>query len=158
MLIIDSAEYLTEWMEKFLKNKDLILKKIEHIEKGEDLMIARLRDGKEHAYLVEPFLTDVKGALERLKKYDVCSIVVFNTKENFDTVVKNWDELAGFKRHFSIHFVNPFSNEGKRWTVYPMTHSMISGRKGLKQGLESIASNVERAERKELERMTAREE
>lgn len=130
-------------MERFVKNKDLISKKIEQISRKEELVIAKLKQCREHVYLIEPFLENIDSALAKLRGYDLCSLVVYNTKENLDTVIKNWDKLAVFKRHFSIVFVNPFSKTEKRWIVYPMTHDMLTDKAGLKPGLMALFSNVE---------------
>jgi len=56
----------------------------------EEMIIAKLKDGKEHIYLIEPFLDDpvLLSALDRLKSHDHCSLVVYNTQQAFDTVIK----------------------------------------------------------------------
>lgn len=138
-----------------MKNKDLIVKNIAEIGQKEELVIAKLKDGKEHAYLVEPFLDDssLSSAIDRLKGYDYCSLVVYNTKEAFDAMIKNWEKLAKFKRHFSIYFINPFSKTEKRWTLYPMTHDLVTEEAGLKPGLLSLFATVDETTKGEIEKV-----
>ncbi|MFC1732473.1 hypothetical protein ACFL6I_19385 [candidate division KSB1 bacterium] len=140
-------------MERFVKNKDLILRKIEKISKKEEFLIAELKDGKQHCYLIEPFLDNIDAAFAKLKDYEFCSLVVYNTKENFDVLIKNWDIIAKFKRQFSIYFINPFSKTEKRWSIYPMTHNMVTEKSGLKPGLITLFSNVEAVTKEEIEKI-----
>ena len=74
-------------------------------------------------------------------------LVVYNTKENIDFLVKNWDALSKFSRDFSMFFVNPFSRTEKRWAIYPMSHELIVEKKDLKRSIDVISSNVEMATR-----------
>ena len=136
-----------------MKNKDLILKNIIEIGQKEELVIAKLKDGKEHAYLIEPFLdeSNLNAALEKIKGYEYCSLVSYNTEKAFEAVIKNWDKLAKFKRHFSIYLVNPFSKTEKRWTIYPMTHDLITDKAGLKSGLVALFITVEPITKEEIE-------
>ena len=80
-------------------------------------------------------------------------MVTYNTKEAFDAVIKNWEKLAKFKRHFSIYFVNPFSRTEKRWTIYPMTHDMVTEKAGLKPGLASLFLTVDAITKEEVEKI-----
>lgn len=151
--IVSPSDYLTEWLIRFVKNKDLIFRKIESIGKSGELVIAKLKDGKEHAYLVEPFLGDIDAALAKLKGYEISTMAVYNTKENFDSFMKSWDKFARFSRQFSIHFINPFSKTEKRWTLFPMTHDMVTEKAGLKPGLLALFANVEATTKEEVEKV-----
>lgn len=153
MVHINARDYLAEWITRFVRNKDLIVRKIEEISKKEELIIAKLKEGKEHAYLVEPFLDNIDSALGKLKKYEHSSLIVYNTNGNFEIVLKNWEKLAKFSRHFSIHFVNPFSKTEKRWAIYPMTHDLVTEKAGLKQGLTALFMTVEATTKEEIERV-----
>lgn len=142
-------------MIRFIKNKDLILKRIIDVnrKKEEDIIIADLVDGRKHAYIVEPFLEnkDIKSLTEKLKPYEICSLVVYNTKANLDIVTKSWDHLAKFKKNFSINFINPFSKSEKRWAVYPSTHDFVTERSKVSQSLKILFSNVDSASKEEIE-------
>lgn len=137
-----------------MKNKDLIARKIKDISPKEDLIIAKMESGEDSAYIVEPFLKEDLGSiLEKLKPYETCALVTYNTKENIDIVLKAWDKLAKFKRNFSINFINPFSKTDKRWALYPMTHDFVTDRKDLKRSISIISSNVEYANKNEIEKV-----
>jgi len=153
--IANPRDYLAEWVARFVKNKDLIVKNILEISQKEEIVIAKLKDGKEHIYLIEPFLdnSNLISSLDRLKGHDNCSLAVYNTKEAFDAVIKSWEKLAKFKRHFSIYFINPFSKTEKRWTLYPMTHDLVTEGAGLKAGLLSLFSTVDSTTKEEIERV-----
>jgi hypothetical protein len=135
----------------------LILKRIINVDqkKEEDVIIANLTDGSKQAYLVEPFLDskDLNSLTEKLKPYEACSLVVYNTKANFDIVLKNWDKLAKFKKNFSINFINPFSRSEKRWVIYPMTHELITDKSKIGPSLKIFFSNVDSASKEEIEKI-----
>ncbi|MBU0535346.1 MAG: hypothetical protein KKE20_00105 [Nanoarchaeota archaeon] len=142
-------------MIRFLKNKDLILRRIIDIahKKDDNLIIVNMNGGITQALVVEPFLekSRIDSILKKLSGYEVCSIVCYNTQDNFNAVVESWPVLAKFKRNFSINFINPFSRTEKRWVVYPQTHDLISEK--MKQSLKILASNVETTTKKEIEKV-----
>ncbi|MCX6706528.1 MAG: hypothetical protein NT001_00075 [Candidatus Woesearchaeota archaeon] len=142
-------------MIRFIKNKDLILRRIIDVEhkKGEDIIIANLVDGGRHAYIVEPFIDekDISKTIEKLKPYEMCSLVVYNTKANFDAIVRHWDKIAGFKKNFSVNFINPFSKSEKRWVVYPMTHELVVEKSKIGSSLKILFSNVDAVSKEEIE-------
>jgi len=156
---INPVEYLSEWIIRFEKNKDLILKRMIDIghNKEEDLVIANLEKGGKQAYLIDPFLDEkqISTIFERLKGYENCSLVVYNTKDNFDVIVDNWEKFVGFKRNFSISFINPFSRTDKRWVVYPATHSLVTDDSKTKQSLKILFSNVEATTKEDVERIVS---
>ncbi|MBI4150488.1 hypothetical protein HY488_03720 [Candidatus Woesearchaeota archaeon] len=157
MIAIDKTiSYLKEWIHRYLVNKDLIQRKIDTIDdSGEDTLLTNLRDGKKHLYIIVPFLEDSDAALARLKDYELCSLIVYNTRQNLDIVIKNWDKLVKFKRHFSIYFVNPFSKLDKRWIIFPTTHQLVTDKTGLKPGLEALFITVDPITKEEVERIIA---
>jgi len=145
--------YLKDWLYRFIVNRDLIPKKIDNIADENSLLITNLKNGNKRAFLVIPFLEDVDAVFKELKDYPNCAVVVYNSKKNMDSVVKHWEKLIKFNKHFSIYFVNPFSRMDKKWIVYPYTHNMISDKKGWKEGLLSLYNNVEEVNIKELEKI-----
>ncbi|MBS3098379.1 hypothetical protein J4209_06315 [Candidatus Woesearchaeota archaeon] len=70
------------------------------------------------------------------------SLVIFNSKNNFNAVVDNWKKFINFK-YFNIYFVNPFSQLDKKWIIYPHTHNRICEESSLKLGLKSMFEMVE---------------
>jgi len=157
VIAIDKTiSYLKEWIHRYLVNKDLIQRKIETMDDSEeDTIIVHLHEGKKHPHLIVPFMVDIDAALARLKDHELCSLVVYNSRQNLDAVIKSWDKLIKFKRHFSIYFVNPFSKLDKRWVIFPYTHNLITDRAGLKPGLETLFAAVEPITKEEVERIIA---
>lgn len=157
MIRIDKAvSYLKEWTHRYLVNKDLIQRKIEAIDdSGEDALLLNLRDGKKHLYIIIPFIEDMDAALQRLKDHELCTLVVYNGRQNLDLVIKHWEKLVKFKRHFSVYFVNPFSKLDKRWVIFPWTHQLITDKAGLKPGLEALFITVDPITKEEVEKIIA---
>ncbi|MBD3313383.1 hypothetical protein GF345_02990 [Candidatus Woesearchaeota archaeon] len=151
------AEYLAEWMLRFLKNKDLIFRRIDDIDhdREKNTLAVSMKDGTSQFYLIEPFIDDssLDSLLDKMKDQEACSLVIYNTKENLDVVTKNWDRLARFRRDFSISFINPFSRTEKRWVVYPATHSLVTDESKIKQSLKVLFSNVEPTNQKDIEKI-----
>lgn len=114
-----------------------------------------MKDNTKNAYLVEPFADDKTtiSSIEKLKPYETCSLIVYNTKDNLSFVVKNWDRLAKFRKNFSITFVNPFSKTDKRWAIYPSTHDFVTEKSKIKQSLDVLFSNVEATTKEEIEKI-----
>jgi len=122
---------------------------------GEDTLLLNLRDGKKHLYVIIPFLEDIDHALARLKDHEPCTLAVYNARQNLDLVIKNWEKLVKFKRHFSIYFINPFSKLDKRWIIFPTTHQFVTDKAGLKPGLETLFITVDPIMKEEVERVIA---
>ncbi len=140
---MEAHSFLIEWVISFLKNKDLIFKRIELIEGGKngfDFFI-KYKD-KEQFFVVKPIIDDIKSLLSKFDESGHFGLVVANTKGNFDVLVKNWDVLAKYK-NLGIYFVNPFSKLDKKWIVYPCTHNNICERGALEKGLNAMFEMVE---------------
>lgn len=141
---------LLEWVEDYVKNKDLLIKNIENIEKGGkgfDLIV-NFKDKKQH-FIVKPFIDNIGSVITKMNKEDYFSLVMFNTKENFKAIVDNWDILIEF-RNLSIYFVNPFSQLDKRWIIHPYTHHKISEESSLETGLKAMFEIVDSISKEEL--------
>jgi len=148
---MESAKsFLIEWTINFVKNKDVISRKIENIEKnknGFDLYV-KFKD-KEQFFIISPSINDLDSIIPRLKNDSHFCIVALNSGENLQSLVKNWRKLVDF-RFLSIIFVNPFSQLDKKWMIYPYTHNKICDESSLKTGLKSMFEMVEPIEEKEL--------
>lgn len=154
------TSYLTNWIQRFLQNKDLILRRYSKIERfpgKEDQIMITHKDGAKHFCVVVPFVGDLNKALEPLKEYEQCTLVCYNTKENFDVLVNNWERLVNFKKHFHVYFVNPFSNTLKQWAIYPHTHQIITQGQALKLGLTTLFQTVEATTKEGLEKKIEKE-
>lgn len=145
-----SHSFLVEWTISFVKNKDIMSKKIEHIENGKDGfdLHVKYRD-REHYFMIAPIIDDIDFMLRKVSGNAHFSIVTLNSKENFETILKNWGKLTGFK-FLSIILVNPFSGLDKKWTVFPYTHQRICDESSLETGLRSMFEMVEPIEEGQL--------
>lgn len=134
--------FLVKWAVDFLKNKDLLAKKIEKVENGRDGfdLYVKYRD-REQYVIVAPKIS-IDAILQKINNNFYFSIVTLNSEENFKAVIKNWNRLIGFK-FLNIIFVNPFSSLDKRWIVFPHTHQKICDGAFLENGLKSMFGMVE---------------
>ena len=140
---MDSKSYLAEWTINYVKNKDIVAKKIVNAGKnkdGFDLCI-KYKD-RENYFVIMPVLSDMNTVLQKLNGSAHYTIVALNSEENFKTLIENWSKLVNFKL-LSVIFANPFSNLDKRWVIYPHTHDKICDASSLKTGLRSMFEMVE---------------
>ena len=145
-----SHSFLVEWTVNFVKNKDIVAKKIENIENGKngfDLYV-KYKD-REQYFVIAPNIVDIDSIIQKMSNEFYFSIVTLNSKENFEIVLKNWNRLIGFK-FLNIIFVNPFSELDKKWIVFPHTHHKICDESSLENGLKSMFGMVEPIEEEQL--------
>ncbi|MAG91518.1 hypothetical protein CMO83_02480 [Candidatus Woesearchaeota archaeon] len=138
-----SHSFLLEWTISFIKNKDIISKRIEKIERGKygfDLYV-KYKD-REHYFIIAPKIVDIGPIIQKINDKSYFSLVTLNSRENFDVILKNWKRFIDFK-FFSIIFTNPFSELDKKWVVFPHTHHKISDESALENGLKSMFQTVE---------------
>jgi hypothetical protein len=142
--------FLIEWAVNFIKNKDIVAKKIEKIENSKDGfdLYVKYKD-REQYFIIAANVVDIDLIIQKIDNSHYFSIVTLNSKGNFDAMLKSWDRLINF-RFLSIIFVNPFSGLDKKWTVFPYTHHKISDDSSLKNGLKAIFGMVEPIEEQQL--------
>jgi len=143
MSATDPKQFLTEWLVHYLKNKDLLLRRIVSIEQdkeGADVL-ATFKDKKQY-FTVCPFIKNVQELITALDKEKHIAWVVFNTAGNLSIIMEQWKQIAEF-RNLSIYFVNPFSATDKRWIIFPHTHERISEKESLEAGLKALFESVE---------------
>ena len=129
-------KHILDWFETYLKNRDIMLKKIVKIEKSENRLKVTFRD-KVQNFLVFPEISK----LPQLPKKNP-SLVLLNSEANLRFLVNNWPKLIDIKQ-ISIYFVNPFSETDKKWVIFPHTHHQVSDSKSLELGLRSMFGQVE---------------
>jgi len=134
---------LVDWAINYLKNKDLISRKIELIEKNRDGFdfYIKFKD-KEQFFVVDPVIGDIGKILSKFDPERYFGLFVLNTKHNLDILVKNWGEFVKIK-NLGIYFVNPFSQLDKKWIIYPYTHNSICEQNALERGLKTMFDMVE---------------
>ena len=142
--------FLVNWTINFVKNRDILSKKIEHIENGRDGfdLYVKYKD-KEQYFIIIADIAHIDAIIQRMNSNSHFSIVTLNSKDNFGILLKNWDKLIDYK-FLSIIFINPFSKIDKKWIVFPHTHQKISDASSLKNGLKSMFEMVEPIEEGQL--------
>lgn len=137
------TDFLVDWVILYIKNRDIILKNLEFIEKLNSEIKVKYKD-KEQVFIIRPFITDLNLIIDRLKEapHAYISLATFNSEDNFKKILEKWNFIKGFK-FFSILFVNPFSQTDKKWIVYPYTHQRICDEDSLELGLRTMFESVE---------------
>lgn len=137
------ALFLIDWTINFIKNKDIVSKKIEKIENGKDGfdLYVKSRD-REQYFIIAPSISNMDSIIQKISNDAHFSIVTLNSRENFNTVIKSWPKLINFK-FFNVIFVNPFSEFDKKWIIFPHTHHKICDESSLENGLKSMFGMVE---------------
>lgn len=134
---------MTEWAKRYIENKDIIAKKIVSIEKTDLGLLVKYSD-RELTVISAPFIKDVDALLQKIQNIpNYRTLVVLNSPENIDLVVKNWDRFVSLGAKFNIYFVNPFSKTEKIWIICPYTHNFIADTDSLALGLKTMSENVE---------------
>ncbi|MBI3035854.1 hypothetical protein HYY71_06045 [Candidatus Woesearchaeota archaeon] len=142
--------FLVNWTVNFIKNKDVISKKIEKIENGKDGfdLYVKYKD-REQYFIIAANIADIDSIIQRINNNNYFSIVTINSKGNFYAVIKSWNKLVNF-RFLNIIFVNPFSELDKKWIIFPHTHHKICDESSLENGLKSMFGMVEPIEEQQL--------
>jgi hypothetical protein len=146
----DPTKYLAEWLERYLKNRDLAFRKIISTSIQNDRVIVQGKD-KNVTYISAPFINDFETAVAPLLNEKHKGIAVFNTKTNLQALIKSWKKLSTID-NLTIYFVNPFSIQDKKWVINPKTHQMISDEASLKEGINSMFLTVDEITEEEAQR------
>lgn len=146
------TKYLMDWFIRYTKNRDLMFRKISEIKEEGNKVVIYQKDGRQIHNYAEPFPQDLPAVLKTMQE-EQKGIIMFNSAENFNIMMKSWKELSE-TRNLTIYFVNPFSKLDKRWIVNPYVHGRISDAASLKEGLNSMYLMVEPISRKEAEELT----
>ena len=149
-----TKEVLKEWAIHFLKNKNAMLKTLQKIEEnieGYDLKI--IYDNKEDYIIIHPFIENFDEIYEKISKDKNITLILFNSKQNFDMIVDKWNRLIEFNK-LTIYFVNMFSITDKKWIIRPYMHNLIADPASLKTGLKSMFNMVSPITEKEAESKT----
>jgi len=137
-------DMLKEWLIGYIKNRDILLRQVESIdEKHEEWdLVVKTKNGLEKYYIVKGEIENFEEIEKKLKD-ETITLVVFNTKNNFDVVMENWKKLIDLPK-FSILFVNPESELEKKWLIFPHTHHKITEKSSLVKGLKTLFQTVEK--------------
>ena len=141
---MEIKEYVDDWALKFIKNKDIIFRKIVSIESSSnEFYDAKVIYKDKIQYLVSRAkLEEIINLFPKISNDFYLWITVVNSKENFNFLIKNWDRFMEYK-NISICFINPFSSTDVKWIVNPYTHNIISEKSSLNAGLKAMYETVE---------------
>jgi predicted transcriptional regulator len=152
-MVDKTTAFLKEWAVRYIKNKDVISKKIVSVEES-DSSFHVVKNDKEQKFFVIPFLKNADEVFKTIQSYEHSKAVVcFHTKENFDALVTHWKKFVGVGRNLTIYFVNPFSKTERVVIISPYTHDLISDTDSLKQGLKTMAEGVEFTTEEEVKKI-----
>ena len=140
------VKFLREWAVGYVKHRDILTKNIIDIKEEPDRVIVKFKD-KEQVFLIRPTVDD--SLVEEIKKDENISIVVLNSKENLNFLIKNWSKLIKFEK-ITIFFINPFSELDTKWFISPYVHDKICDKDSLKLGLKTMFETVESITEKDI--------
>lgn len=124
---------LVEWIKEFVKYKDSVMRRIKDIDTKENYVLVHMKDGSTHKYLCVSGLKTLD-----LKSLDDERLVCYNTKENINWIINNWELLKDSKIMF--YFVNIDKMES--WALSPRLHHGVSDKDSLKTGLMTLFESV----------------
>ena len=127
-------EDLKNWTLAYLKNKDMITKKIVKIDEDakNSLLNVQYKDKPIKHYILEKLDDKI---FAHINTNDFKTIVCLNVEENFHFLTKNWKKLSDMK-NLSIIFVNMKTHD--KWLINPHVHSMIADPESIEQGLRTM--------------------
>ncbi len=147
------VKFLKEWTLRYIKNKDVLTKKISSVDEKEDYFII-IKADKQQKYFIEPSIEDTTKILIKIKQYEHNkALVCFHTKENYKQLIEHWKEFVEVGRNFTIFFINPFSKTDRVLSITPYTHNLISDEESLEQGLKTMSETVEFINKDEIEKI-----
>jgi len=143
--------YMTEWVTNYLKHKDVLDKNIISIDKTSNGLCAKFKR-YEQFYLILPTITDISELIQKIKEKQSLTLVVLNSRDNFQLMLDNWKRFIDYEQ-FAMIFINPFSELDKKWIICPYIHNRICDADALVNGLKSIYSTVEPITEDQLQRL-----
>ncbi|MBU4284098.1 MAG: hypothetical protein KJ968_03255 [Nanoarchaeota archaeon] len=133
------VSFLREWTSSYIKHRDMLTKNITNIKEEQDRVVVKFKD-KEQVFLIRPTADD--SVIQEINKDKNIGIVMLNSRENLDFLIKNWRKLIKFEK-LTLFFINPFSEPDKKWLISPYTHNKICDKDSLKLGLKTMFETVE---------------
>lgn len=140
-VMADCETYVLTWLEEFLKNKDLIQKRIAHMERIDAGLRVERKDGSVVVYIPAPALDEDVLAKARSRVH--VGIITFNTPANVAFLKKRWEAFVALGRHAQIIFINPASARETRWIIFPATQAMLSEENMHAASIDTIREGVD---------------
>ena len=142
MTLAEAFDYLKEWAIRYVKHRDLAVKKIAEIRSASFGFLIVNNDGTSTNCLVQPSLAAFNPAAAEIETRAM--LITLNNDWNIQAVYNVWDRLAA-KKDLLIVFVNPFSATEEKWVLKPYLHNKVCDRRSLLLGLRAMAELVEPA-------------
>lgn len=138
---MDEKEFLMNWIVRYVKNKDLILKKIVDVTLDSGGVSVKNKSGQISRYVVLLSLASLESVVSSQPKDCELCVITINSKDNMNFLVKKWD-FAVSNSFLTVIFVNPFSDLDEKWVVKPSIHARICEKKNLARSFSSISETV----------------
>ncbi len=127
---------LRDWTKQYVKNKDLILRKLVDFEEGEESIIFHFKD-KDVEYLIDENLGP--KTISFISRKGQKMVVCIANKKNLDFLTTKWNKL---KVVSDLSLVFADVNNTNKWVINPFVHSRICDEDALKKGLKSMYDNT----------------
>ncbi|MBU0667276.1 MAG: hypothetical protein ABIC91_05115 [Nanoarchaeota archaeon] len=127
---------LKEWTVYYVKNKDLINRKLKSFDESSDRINFHFKDFDHTYYIRETLNSDV---FDISNIHGKKSIVCLASRENLDFLIKHWNEFKTFQDS-SLIFVDLSSNN--KWLINPFVHNKICDEESLVMGLKTMFENT----------------
>ena len=132
---------LKQWALRYVRHRDLPLKKIAEIKDADFGFVLANNDGTSTSCIIQVSLKDVNR--DFISATAAATLVVtLSNGENIKAVYSMWDAVAACQSLLVI-FVNPFSALEDKWLLRPYLHNKVCDRSSLLQGLKAMAELVE---------------
>ena len=120
---------LREWVQQFIKHKDVFDRKITAIDDSKDVIVVKRKDNTAQRWVVSDQFSYSGASKEQT------AIACLSSRENIKAVVKVWPQLVK-DAMLSIYFVN--LKNGNKWNISPRVHDLIADTSTLESGLVSL--------------------
>ncbi len=127
---------LKDWTINFVKNKDLIARKLVGFEEKSGFLLFHFKD-KDVEYFIHEKLGE--ETIVAVKRNSNKTVACKATRDNLVFLIKNWGVFRSIEG-LSFIFADPSS--GQKWLINPFVHSKICDDEALQKGLESMYENT----------------
>ena len=137
---------LKEWTLSYIKNRDLVHRRISNVEDKGDYFLVTHKDESHIILLVKENIDNFSVVIERIKQLEKdhsankISLVIYNNKQNLELLLKHWNELAEIVQ-LTLIFANP--RIGDKWIISPHVHDKIADSETLELGVRTMFESVE---------------
>ena len=143
MISNNPTQYIVSWFIRYIKNKDIMFKKIKNINIKDNNITITNNDNSEIKNIVCATSKDYNTVLcHIIKQNSNIGLIMLNNKTNLNNILNSWNDLTKIK-HLTIYFINPFSTLEKKWVINPRTHSLFCDSNVLELGLKTLFESVD---------------